>query len=223
MKAAKRVTVFAGHYGSGKTNIAVNYALMLKNSGKEHVAIADLDIVNPYFRTKDAEAMLEKNGIRLISSPYANSNVDTPAFPAEAYAAVDDKSLYSVIDVGGDDRGALALGRYVPYIKSENNYEMLFVINKNRFLTSDENGTLEVMREIEESAGLRFTGIVNNSNLGSETTADTVRKSLSYAEGVSRLSGLPIRFISVNENLAEELSDVKDLFPIKLYIHQSFM
>ena len=223
MKAAKRVTVFAGHYGSGKTNIAVNDALMLKNSGKEHVAIADLDIVNPYFRTKDAEAMLEKNGIRLISSPYANSNVDTPALPAEAYAAVDDKSLYSVIDVGGDDRGALALGRYVPYIKSENNYEMLFVINKNRFLTSDENGTLEVMREIEESAGLRFTGIVNNSNLGSETTADTVRKSLSYAEGVSRLSGLPIRFISVNENLAEELSDVKDLFPIKLYIHQSFM
>lgn len=223
MGDAKRVTVFAGHYGSGKSNLAVNYALKLKESGKGRVAIADLDIVNPYFRTKDAEEMLEEKGVHLISSPYANSNVDTPALPAEAYAAAEDRELYAVIDVGGDDRGATALGRYVPSIKEENNYEMIFVINKSRPLTADAAGTLEVMREIEDSAGLRFTGIVNNTNLGAETTAAVVRESLGYAKEVSALSGLPILFTSVNENLVPELPDVPDLFPMKLFIHQSFM
>ena len=96
---AKRITVFAGHYGSGKTNIAVNYALELRKV-KERVAIADLDIVNPYFRTKDSASVLEEKGILLISSPYANTNVDVPALPAETYRIIDEKELYSVIDVG---------------------------------------------------------------------------------------------------------------------------
>ncbi len=133
-KDLKRVTIFAGHYGSGKTNIAINYALKIKESGK-NVDIADLDIVNPYFRTKDAQELLEDAGIRLVSSVMANTNVDTPALPAEAYSIVHDTSKHAVIDVGGDDRGALALGRYVPYLLKEDNYEMLFVINKYRFLT----------------------------------------------------------------------------------------
>ncbi|MBQ6901901.1 MAG: hypothetical protein IJN71_02700, partial [Oscillospiraceae bacterium] len=128
----KRVTVFAGHYGSGKTNIAVNYALALAEQGK--VNIADIDIVNPYFRTKDAAEALDKMGVRLISSSYANSNVDTPALPADIYTVFEDKSTMAVADVGGDDRGALALGRYAEMMKSENDYEMLFVFNKYRFL-----------------------------------------------------------------------------------------
>ena len=151
----KRITVFAGHYGSGKTNIAVNYALKLKEK-YERVDIADLDIVNPYFRTKDSEKQLEERGIHLISSEYANSNVDVPAMPAEAYAITDDLSVRAVIDVGGDDRGALALGRYVPSIKEQNDYEMLFVINKFRPLTPDCASTVEVMHEIETACGLEF-------------------------------------------------------------------
>ena len=132
----KRITLFAGHYGSGKTNIAVNYAHYLKEL-YEKVDVADLDIVNPYFRTKDSEAFLESKGIHLISSEYANSNVDVPALPAEAYAIIDDESVHAVIDVGGDDRGALALGRYSPAILKQNDYEMLLVINKFRPLTPD--------------------------------------------------------------------------------------
>ena len=142
----KRITIFAGHYGSGKTNIAVNYAINLKKS-KDKVMIADLDIVNPYFRTKDSEKLLENLGIRLISSDYANSNVDVPAISAQSYAVTDDKESYAVIDVGGDDRGALALGRFSDKIKEENNYEMLFVINKFRPLTATPQLTAEVMRE----------------------------------------------------------------------------
>ncbi len=221
-KDLKRVTIFAGHYGSGKTNIAINYALKIKESGT-NVDIADLDIVNPYFRTKDAQELLEDAGIRLVSSAMANTNVDTPALPAEAYSIVHDTSKHAVIDVGGDDRGALALGRYVPYLLKEDNYEMLFVINKYRFLTGSPEETIEVMREIEYSAGMRFTGIVNNSNIGDETEAEDVISSMEYAEKVSQLAELPLRFTTVKENLYEQLnSKINSLMPIKICVRQSF-
>ena len=217
-----RVTIFAGHYGSGKTNISANYAIRLRDEGKE-VAIADLDIVNPYFRSKDAKDMLESLGIRFISSPFANSNVDTPALPADAYSITADKSRYAVVDVGGDDRGALALGRYVPDILEENDYEMLFVINKFRPLTSDTAGTLEVMNEIETACKIKFTGIVNNSNLGEDTTAEDVLESQAYADSIAEASGLPIKMTTVSAKLYDELkSKINNLMPLNLYIRQSW-
>ena len=218
----KRITLFAGHYGSGKTNIAVNYALHLKDV-YDKVSIADLDIVNPYFRTKDSEAFLESRGIHLISSEYANSNVDVPALPAEAYAIIDDESVHAVIDVGGDDRGALALGRYAPSILKQNDYEMLLVINKFRPLTPDCASTVAVMREIETAAGMKFTGIINNSNLGDETTAEDIIGSVAYAKDISEASALPIKMTTVKEDLYESVKDkVSDCFPIRLYVRQSW-
>ncbi len=219
---AKRITIFAGHYGSGKTNIAVNYALRLREK-YDKVDIADLDIVNPYFRTKDSEKKLEEKGIHLISSEYANSNVDVPAMPAEAYAIIDDTSIHAVIDVGGDDRGALALGRYTPAIIEQNDYEMLLVINKYRPLTPDCASTVEVMREIEAACRMNFTGIVNNSNLGDETTAEDVLNSLAYADEISKASGLPIRMTTVKEDLFDILKEkVVNCTPIRLYVKQSW-
>ena len=219
----KRTTVFAGHYGSGKTNVAVNYALWLKKS-EQNVSVADLDIVNPYFRTKDSAKVLEKCGIKLISSEFANSNVDTPALPGEIYSVFDDKSVFSVLDVGGDDRGALALGRYVPYLLEENNYEFLFVINKYRFLTKDAKSTVEVMREIEEASKLRFTAIVNNSNIGEETTKEDVLASVAYANEVSSLTGLEIKMTTVKSSLYDSLKDeIINVQPIDLYVRQSWL
>lgn len=212
----KRITLLCGHYGSGKTNIAVNMAFDLKNSHK-NVAIADLDIVNPYFRTKDSAEEFSKRDIRLICSEYAGSNVDIPALPAEMYALTDDKSMMCVIDVGGDDRGALALGRLAPKILEENNYEMLLVVNRFRPLICDAASTVEVMREIECAAGIRFTGIVNNSNLGEETTAQDILDSLSYADKVSAACGLPVVLTTVNEKLYSSLEGkVDNLFSLKL-------
>lgn len=222
-RALKRITIFAGHYGSGKTNIAVNYALRIAQT-KNKVAIADLDIVNPYFRTKDSEEILKNHDIRLISSPYANSNVDTPALPAEAYSVIHDLDGYSVIDVGGDDRGALALGRYMPDILKQNDYEMLFVINKYRYLTSTPAETLEIMHEIEASAGASFTAIVNNSNLGEETTEEVVLSSVKYSEEVSALADLPVKMTAVKADLYSELcGKIDNLFPIELYVRQSWL
>ena len=221
-KALKRITIFAGHYGSGKTNISVNYALSLKKSFPR-VAVADLDIVNPYFRSKDAAAILADNGIRLICSEYANTNVDTPALPAEAYALIHDRDTVAVIDVGGDDRGALALGRYAPAILEENDYEALFVINKYRYLTGDPKSTVSVLREIEESAGIPFTGIVNNSNLGSATAKEDIIESIAYANEVASITGLDIKFTAVKEELFNDVAGtVKDPMAIRLYVRQSF-
>ncbi|MDP4118707.1 MAG: hypothetical protein Q8873_05905 [Bacillota bacterium] len=220
----KRITIFAGHYGSGKTNIAVNYALMLREAYPDApVSVADLDIVNPYFRTKDSLKVMESNGINLISSPFANSNVDLPSLPAETYSILDNHEILAVIDVGGDDRGALALGRYIPAILKEDNYEMLFVINKYRPLTKTSQGALEIMAEIECAAKIRFTGIVNNSNLGDATTAKDVLSSLSYAEEISKKTGLEIRMTTINTSLFGELEGkIDNLVPLKLYVKQSW-
>lgn len=216
MKNTKRLTLFCGHYGSGKTNIAINYALHLRQGG-EAVTVADLDIVNPYFRTKDSRAELERAGIRLICSDYANTNLDIPALPPELYAITDDRSHRVVLDIGGDDRGALVLGRITPAILAEDSYEMLLVINRYRPLTPDAPSTVEVMREIEQAGGIRFTGLVNNSNLGEETEPDTVLGSVPYAEELSRLTGLPVVMTTVKKNLFEALQgQVPGLFPLTL-------
>ena len=212
----KRLTLFAGHYGSGKTNIAVNYALLLAKEGKD-VVIADLDIVNPYFRTKDSAAVLEKAGVQLISPQFANTNVDLPALPAEAYRLVQDKSIYGIMDIGGDDRGAYALGRYVPTLKEENNYRMVFVANCYRPLTRTPEDAMEVMREIEEACGLQFTDIINNSNLASETTPETVLESQDYMEKLSQLSGLPVFATTAETRVAEVLADkIENVLPLQL-------
>ena len=212
----KRLTLFAGHYGSGKTNIAVNYALHLAKEGKP-VCIADLDIVNPYFRTKDSAKELAQAGVDLISPQFANTNVDLPALPAEAYRLVTDKATYGIMDIGGDDRGAYALGRYVPSILQEDNYRMAFVANCYRPLTRTPEEALEVMREIEAACGLKFTCIVGNSNLGPETTAQTVLDSLPYTQALSELSGLPIFLYTATMEVAKALEGkLEPVLPLHL-------
>lgn len=212
----KRILLLSGHYGSGKTNIAVNLAFTLKKT-HERVTIADVDIVNPYFRTSDSRRELEENGIRLICSEFAGSNVDLPALPAEMYSIIDDPGQTAIIDVGGDDRGALALGRLRDGILKEDDYEMLFVINRFRPLTRNAELAVEVMREIEAAGGIRFTAVINNSNLGAETTAEDVLGSVPYANEVCQLTGLPLKMTAVHESLYPQLDGkIENLFPLGL-------
>ncbi len=212
----KRIIIMSGHYGSGKTNIAVNFALDLKDK-YDKVTIADIDIVNPYFRTKDSEEQLREAGIRLICSEYANTNIDIPALPQEIYSITDDKTQRCILDVGGDERGALALGRIAPYIREENDYEMIYVVNMYRPLTRDADSAIEVMREIEAACKIEFTSIINNSNLGAETTAEDVLNSVAYAEEISEKTGIPIKFTTVEQALLEPLKNkIKALYPLRL-------
>ena len=212
----KRITIVCGHYGSGKTNVALNMAYEQKERGKD-VSIADLDIVNPYFRTKDSIDELNRRGINLICSDYAGTNLDIPALPDEMYSITDNKHKSFVLDIGGDDRGALALGRLAPAIIKENNYSMIAIINMYRPLTRDTDSTVEVLREIEYAGGINFTAIINNSNLGADTTAQDVIASLPYAEKISKTMNLPVIATSVNEKLKNELSGkISNLYTMNL-------
>ena len=216
MMRKKRVTLLAGHYGSGKTNIAVNLAFARRADGGD-VAVADLDIVNPYYRAKDSEAELAAAGISLISSPFANSNVDLPSLPQELYRIIDDQKTQMFVDIGGDDRGAYALGRFAEALKKEDDYEMILVINGYRPLTGDEKDTVTIMREIEEAGHLNFTAVINNSNLGAETTAEDVLASVSYAEKTAAAAGLPLLMTTVREDLVPALTGkIEPLFGLKL-------
>ncbi len=211
----KKITIFAGHYGSGKTNLAVNAALALKRR-HDSVILCDMDIVNPYFRTKDSEAILSEAGVRLISPRFANSNVDLPYLPAEV-AAIFGGNYVSVIDVGGDDSGAIALGQYADRIKAVG-YDMLLVLNARRYLTLEPTEAVEIMHEIESASSLRFTGLINNTNLGHESTAETVTQARNYMEAVSKETGLPLVATSYREDLSPALTPQDGVaWPIKIY------
>ena len=215
--SAKRVSLFCGHYGSGKTNVCINYALHLKGLGLD-VAVADIDIVNPYFRTKDSEKRLEDAGIHVISLPFANSNVDLPSLPPEVYSLVQNKQRAAVFDIGGDDRGAYALGRYAPYILEENNFEMFYVVNFCRPLTRTAREAAAVMEEIYGACKIPFTAIVNNSNLGEDTTAEGIEKWEAEAEELSALTGLPVKMTCAEKKLCDAFPKIgeKELFPLTL-------
>lgn len=218
----KRVTLFAGHYGSGKTNLAVNWALKLSELGKKTM-IADLDIVNPYFRTRDSERVLKEAGVRIVVSPFANSNVDVPALPQEMYAVSDDRSCHAVVDVGGDDRGALALGRLAPMLMEENDYEMFFVMNFFRPLTRTADDVMKVIREVETASHMKCTALINNSNLGALTTVDDVINTDCLASEAAALSSLPLAFTCIREDLAANAKGkIENLIPIKLHFRSEW-
>lgn len=212
MNTLKRISIITGHYGSGKTNIAVNMAVKLRKDGKK-VTIVDLDIVNPYFRTADFRDMLEEKGIRLIAPVYANTNLDLPALPAEVNSVFNDDDSYIIIDVGGDDAGAIALGRYAAMIDKDN-YDMYYVINRYRYQTKNAAEASELLKEIEISARVKATKLINNSNLGEETTLENIDSSIEFAEEVSRQTGLPIAFTCIKQSDA-----VNDGYePVLIYV-----
>ncbi len=213
----KRVTLFSGHYGSGKTNIAVNYALGLKKEGLKTL-IADLDIVNPYFRTRDSEGALKDAGVEIVVSSYANTNVDVPALPEEMYRIIDDKQTYAVVDVGGDDRGALALGRLAPKLMAEDDYEMVFVMNFYRPLTQTADALIQVLREVEKASGMKVTALLNNSNLGQLTAIEDIAKTDALAKEVSEKTGLPLLGTTVREDLLP-LMKGKAVNPMPIRLH----
>ncbi|MGI6403150.1 MAG: hypothetical protein ACOX0K_02805 [Oscillospiraceae bacterium] len=206
--------IVAGHYGSGKTNLSLNLALGLRKEGKS-VTLCDLDVVNPYFRTADFRLMAEEQGIHLIAPAYAGSNLDIPGLTGELDARLG-RGDHVIIDVGGDDDGAYALGRYAPKIL-QRPYTMLFVANFFRYLTRTPEEAAPYLAEIEAASRLTFTHIVNNSNLAGQTTRQDVENSIRKAEELSRLTGKPLLFTAVQESLAPALPQ-EEIFPVGIYV-----
>jgi hypothetical protein len=212
----KKITIITGHYGSGKTNLSVNLAVKSAGEGKR-VSVVDLDIVNPYFRTADFGKLFEEKGIRLIAPEFANSNLDVPSlqFDIEQLAASGD---CLIIDVGGDDAGAFALGRFAEALSAySDELDMLYVVNQRRYLTSSVDEALALMYEIESAARMKHTAIINNTNLGVETTASIVEGSEEFAAECSERAEIPLLFTACPEECSE-YCETENIFPVKIYV-----
>ena len=210
-----RLTIVTGHYGTGKTEFSVNLALAL---AREHpnVTLADLDIVNPYFRSRERKALLAQHGVPLISSSQACADADVPSLPPQLLGLLDDRSRRGVLDIGGDPTGARVLARFRPRIEKED-YQLLFVLNANRPEVREREDAIRYLRSIEAVTGLSCTGIVNNTHLCGETTAEDIRKGAALAAAVSEETGIPVLCHTALETLAGELEDLP-LFPIRIYM-----
>ncbi|MCA0386679.1 MAG: ATP-binding protein [Firmicutes bacterium] len=219
-----RIRIFIGHYGSGKTEFAVNYAMKLSRQ-TEGVSICDLDIVNPYFRSREKAEMLEANGIEVISGARGhNINLDVPMVSAGVLAPIQNEQRQVVLDVGGDAVGARVLARFAAYFKP-GAYDMFFVLNANRKETQDVQGVLSHIRKIEDTVGAKVTGLINNTHLLRETDINEVLKGQQLANDVSKASGIPIRYISALEKVTRQLpNDLEgEIFPIEMYMREAWM
>nr|WP_325221139.1 hypothetical protein [uncultured Oscillibacter sp.] len=208
-----RLTLVTGHYGTGKTEFSVNLALALAEAG-ERTALADLDIVNPYFRSRERRELLEAAGVRLIATSQALADADVPALPAELHALLEDRTVRGVLDIGGDPSGARVLARYRPRIVKED-YRLLYVVNAARPEVRTAERSAEVLRAIETVTGLACTGLVNNTHLCGETTAEDIREGAALAEEVSRLTGIPVACHAAESRFREALKDL-DPFPMEI-------
>ena len=218
----KKINIVTGHYGSGKTEFAINYALKLKDRFGSSV-ICDMDIVNPYFRTNDAIDFLSKNSVNVIAPEYANTNLDLPSLPSDIISVFSENSPPSVLDVGGDDDGAIALGQFYPYLSKED-YEMFFVINALRPDTADTESILKLAKDIEYASRCRITSIVNNTNLAYLSSVKDILDSFGLINEVADKMNVPIKYISGTSDILIKLpSEYKDkLFPIKLFMQLPF-
>ncbi|MBS4534125.1 ATP-binding protein [Clostridium sp. D2Q-14] len=218
-----RIRVITGHYGSGKTEFAVNYAVKLAGVNKK-VAIVDLDVVNPYFRSREKEGFLSDLGIRVIGSSIKGASSDLPAISGEVLTPLQDETFEAVLDVGGDPIGARSLGRYHEYFQ-KGKYDMLFVINANRFETQTKEKTIAYLKNIEVQSRAKVTGLINNTHLLRSTTIEDVLRGQELCKEVSEELNVPIRYVSCIENVAKELpKDIEgEIFPIKMYMREDWM
>ena len=187
------------------------------------VMLVDLDLVNPYFLSSGYKDMLEENGIQVIAPLFANTNVETPALPADLNLMFEtDRDV--VMDLGGDDAGAVVLGRYASQI-SLIKYEMIYLVNKYRNLTSEVDDTVEILKEIEAASRCKATKVINNSHLKKETSIDNVLEAIPYAKEVAAKLDLPFEGTTIPSFLLKD-DRVKELvekseevfFPVEIYV-----
>lgn len=208
-----RITIICGHYGCGKTNLALNLALEAAGRGKA-VTVVDLDIVNPYFRSSEYRGLLENSGVRLIAPVFAGTTLDTPTLPPEISSIFEDNAGKVFIDAGGDDAGVTALGGLRQRLTAAG-YAMVYVINRYRALSQTPEEAAALLKEIEGACRLKATGLVNNSHLGVETQMGDVEKALPFARKTAELTHLPLLFSTVPDFAAAGGSVLEGFKPIK--------
>lgn len=221
IKTLKKLTIVYGHYGSGKTNFSINLALDFAKKAK--TVLIDLDIVNPYFRSSDYKNLLADKGIDVIAPNFAGTTLDLPSLPPQIGTVLENDDKYVIVDVGGDDAGAFALGRFSASINNREDKEILYLVNKYRVQTAKPQEAVEILREIEKASRVKATAIINNSHLQQFTDEDTVLRSTEYAEDVSRLVKLPVLATTAPKEIAKTLEEkVKNIYPVDIIVKPPF-
>ncbi|MGQ9456906.1 MAG: hypothetical protein ACUVS5_01295 [Anaerolineae bacterium] len=212
------VTAVCGRFGSGKTEVAINYALALARGARPY--LIDLDIVTPYFRTRDKAHLLAQQGVTVIAPAEVAANLDTPGITPEILGAIQQTAQPVVLDVGGDKQGARALGQYGPYLRARG-CEVWFVVNPFRPFTQDLAGIRLSIAEVEAGSRLQVTALVSNPNLMGETDADLVLRGHQVVEEASKALGLPIAFLAVERSLLPQFPNgrlPREVLPLTLYL-----
>jgi hypothetical protein len=208
----KRVIVFVGAYGSGKTEIAINYALRRRRLG-EKVTLIDLDLVTPYFRSREARQPLEQEGVDVVSPEGGLAMADLPVMPPRIAGSLDDRERCVIIDVGGDPTGARVLGTIRKSLP-EGDHDILIVLNARRPFTRTPDTMLESMGRIEAASRVKITGIVNNTHVCGLTTPAEVLDGYEKVAAVGRESGLPVVFSGALKEVVAQID--ADSFPTPL-------
>jgi hypothetical protein len=215
------IIIIVGGFGSGKSEVSVNLAKHLIATDTRPVTLADLDIVNPYFRSREAAAALAALGIRSIVPGGAYATADLPIIIPEIKSAIQQPEGWLILDVGGDDVGATVLSSLSDAFRP-GGYELLFTLNAYRPFTSDVTGTMKIMDEIERAGGLKFTGLISNSHLIEQTTTAEVLHGVDLARKVSDQTGLPIFFVSAVDGVLAQLNSRQIPYPV-LGINRSLL
>jgi len=224
MLSDKRIRLIVGHYGSGKTEFAVNYTMKLAELGRK-TAIADMDIVNPYFRSREKAKMMEDAGVRVISGARGHAaNLALPMMTAEVQAPLQDESYDLVLDIGGDAAGATAAAQYKRYFK-DGNYDMFCVINRYRTETSTVEGCMYQIKTIEATLGAKVTGLINTTHMLRETSVEDVMYGQELVEKVSNELDIPVRYVVALEEVAKDLPETVEgeIFPIQMYMRPEWL
>jgi hypothetical protein len=217
VKKLKRISIFAGNFGSGKTEIALNYAAKIHETG-DKVVVVDLDLINPYFRTRLVKKNFEDKGIKVVSPEGKLANADVPALSPAIYGVLEGKNIYGVFDVGGGDIGSVVLGRFTDHLP-EGTYNLFLVVNTCRPFTRDTDGIITVSREIEKTCRLKFTAIVSNTNLGPGTDTATVLEGYRITSEAARILNLPVAFVCVLENMVDSLKGIDvPVLPLTMFM-----
>lgn len=214
----KRITVFTGNFGSGKTEISLNYALHLRKN-REKVVIVDLDVINPYFRSREKEQIMEEQGIEVIY-PKKLKYADLPIITADLKRLLQNEEYYGVIDVGGDKDGATVLGSIADSVKAAE-YELNLVVNTKRPFTSDVEGIIKMKDQIESAGKITVDNLICNINLGKDTQLIDLKEGYPIVKNAADKMNIPIKFISVREDLKEgilKLNYEEEIFTINRFL-----
>lgn len=223
----RRIRVVVGHYGSGKTEFAVNYAFQLAEQGCK-TALIDLDIANPYFRSRERQCQLEEKGIRVYSNTFGyDITADLPAVTAAIRTPLEDPECQTVVDVGGNDLGARVLIQFEKFWKSSE-CDLFCVVNANRPETGTAAGAMDHITRIEKETGLKITGLINNTHLLRETKTEDIIKGYRLCCEISEKLNIPVKYSCCTEGLMKELLSMKEtenliLFRMNLYMRDSWL